>query len=377
MRQGGVRTNRIRVKIASGNGTPHATLVGTAPRRRPVRADRPRVVTAVAAPAAATGLASLIWSNRPAGATSVFLLAVLAAAVAGGMWSGVIAAVLSFLSLNFFFIPPKHTLAVRHPADLAALLVFLLVAVGAGLLVGRVVVERDRARRRAAESEHLRAFTSSLASGRPLGDVLPGLATDLETLLGLESCEIVLELPDGTVATATAPAGEADVTLPIGPDDAPFGHLTARRPRGEPQLTSGEQALLGAFRDQLELAAGRVRTEAEARRARLDADASSLRAALFSAVTHDLRTPLASITASVTGLLDSWDAMDAGQRRELLETIDEESRRLNRLVGNLLDLARMRAGALAPSPELAGVDEIVQAVSPASGRCWSRSGFER
>jgi two-component system sensor histidine kinase KdpD len=320
------------------------------------------VVTAVATPAVATGLASLIWSNRPAGATSVFLLAVLGAAVVGGVWSGVIAAVLSFLSLNFFFIPPTHTLAVRHPADLAALLVFLLVAVGAGLLVGRVVTERDRARRRAAESEHLRAFTSSLASGRPLGDVLPRLASDLRTLLALAACEIVLDLPDGQVATGDAQAGDGDVTLPIGPEDAPFGRLTARRGPGEPPLTPAERALLGAFRDQLELAAGRVRTEAEARRARLDADASSLRAALFSAVTHDLRTPLASITASVTGLLDSWDALDADQRRELLVTIDEEASRLNRLVGNLLDLARMRAGALAPSPEPAGVDEVVQAV---------------
>jgi two-component system sensor histidine kinase KdpD len=320
------------------------------------------VVTAVATPAVATGLASLIWSNRPAGATSVFLLAVLGAAVVGGVWSGVIAAVLSFLSLNFFFIPPTHTLAVRHPADLAALLVFLLVAVGAGLLVGRVVTERDRARRRAAESEHLRAFTSSLASGRPLGDVLPRLASDLRTLLALAACAIVLDLPDGQVATGDAQAGDGDVTLPIGPEDAPFGRLTARRGPGEPPLTPAERALLGAFRDQLELAAGRVRTEAEARRARLDADASSLRAALFSAVTHDLRTPLASITASVTGLLDSWDALDADQRRELLVTIDEEASRLNRLVGNLLDLARMRAGALAPSPEPAGVDEVVQAV---------------
>ncbi|HXJ64647.1 MAG TPA: ATP-binding protein, partial [Actinomycetota bacterium] len=77
---------------------------------------------------------------------------------------------------------------------------------------------------------------------------------------------------------------------------------------------------------------------------------------------HDLRTPLASITASATGLLDSWEALDPNQRRELLVTIDEEAGRLNRLVGNLLDLARMRAGALTPSPEPAGVDEVVEAV---------------
>ncbi len=109
----------------------------------------------------------------------------------------------------------------------------------------------------------------------------------------------------------------------------------------------------------------RARAEArehEAREARQDAEVNSTRAALFSSVTHDLRTPLASITASVTGLLASDANFSDADRRELLATIRQEADRLNRMVGNLLDLSRMRAGAFTPSLLLAGIDEVVSAV---------------
>jgi two-component system sensor histidine kinase KdpD len=99
-----------------------------------------------------------------------------------------------------------------------------------------------------------------------------------------------------------------------------------------------------------------------AQTATLDADRSKMQAALLSSVTHDLRTPLSSITASVTGLLDDDASFDESARRELLETIRQEAVRLNRLVGNLLDLSRLRAGALTPSRRPAAVDEIVEGV---------------
>ena len=105
------------------------------------------------------------------------------------------------------------------------------------------------------------------------------------------------------------------------------------------------------------------RREAEARAARQEAEVNRARAALFSSVTHDLRTPLASITASVTGLLADDENYSSTDRRELLGTIHHEAERLNRLVGNLLDLSRMRAGALVPSKTMAGIDEVVGAVA--------------
>ncbi len=102
--------------------------------------------------------------------------------------------------------------------------------------------------------------------------------------------------------------------------------------------------------------------ESEAKEARLDAETNRSRAALFSSVTHDLRTPLASITASVTGLQSAEDNLTAEDRRELLGTIRQEAERLNRMVGNILDLSRLRAGVFVPSLSLAGIDEVVSSV---------------
>jgi two-component system sensor histidine kinase KdpD len=99
-----------------------------------------------------------------------------------------------------------------------------------------------------------------------------------------------------------------------------------------------------------------------ARDAQVDAERSGLQAALFSSVTHDLRTPLAAITASVTGLQDPGARLEEKDRRELLETIRQEAHRLNRLVGNLMDLSRLRAGALVPSKRPTPIDEVIEGV---------------
>jgi len=102
--------------------------------------------------------------------------------------------------------------------------------------------------------------------------------------------------------------------------------------------------------------------DAKVRHAQLEAETNQLRAAMFSSVTHDLRTPLASIMAGVTSLLDESAVHDRSQEHELLLTIREETDRLNRLVGNIMDLAKVRAGALIPSREPTAIDEIVVAV---------------
>jgi two-component system sensor histidine kinase KdpD len=113
---------------------------------------------------------------------------------------------------------------------------------------------------------------------------------------------------------------------------------------------------------QTALAIDGIQLASEAQRARVDSETNRSRAALFSSVTHDLRTPLASITASVTSLLDDDAQVGADAQRELLETIRQEAGRLNRLVGNLMDLSRIRAGALTPSKVSVAVDEVVEGV---------------
>jgi two-component system sensor histidine kinase KdpD len=127
-------------------------------------------------------------------------------------------------------------------------------------------------------------------------------------------------------------------------------------------MSGDERALLDAFARQAAVALERDRLASRMREAQLDAETNQLRAALFSSVTHDLRTPLASIKAGVTSLLDTGATHDAGQQHELLTTVLEETDRLNRLVGNIMDLARIRAGGLVPSPDVVAMDEVVASV---------------
>ena len=127
-------------------------------------------------------------------------------------------------------------------------------------------------------------------------------------------------------------------------------------------IGDAERRVLETFAGQLALALERARLGAEAAAARLEAEASRIRAALFSSVTHDLRTPLASIKASASSLLEEGVPFSDDQRRELLQTILEESERLNRLVANLMDLSRLRAGALTPVLDSVPVEDLVSSV---------------
>jgi two-component system sensor histidine kinase KdpD len=189
------------------------------------------------------------------------------------------------------------------------------------------------------------------------------LAGSLRRLYGLRGCEIVVLDRDQRVVER-ASSGVVDgevVTVPLTADGSSVGRIEmAGAPAGS--LGSTEQAVLETFAGQLAMAIERARLGQEAAGARLDADASRTRAALFSSVTHDLRTPLASITASASSLLDEGVPFSGEQRQELLRTILEESERLNRLVGNLMDLSRLRSGALLPSRDAIPVDELISSV---------------
>src|SRR5207249_5285656 len=143
---------------------------------------------------------------------------------------------------------------------------------------------------------------------------------------------------------------------------AELGTLVAVRRAGLEAPQDDDRALLDACAKQVALAVERTRLDKQVEGARLEAETNQLRAAMFSSVTHDLRTPLASIKAGVTSLLDVSATHDKGQQQELLTTILEETDRLNRLVGNILDLAKIRAGALIPKRVPTAVDEVAEAV---------------
>jgi two-component system sensor histidine kinase KdpD len=199
-----------------------------------------------------------------------------------------------------------------------------------------------------------------------LPQVLQELASATLELFDLARADVRAEV-DGVPLEVTAshpgsPEDGQSAVVPLLAAGRSFGSLIAVRRAGAGPYGDAERELLRAFAAQAALALERARLDADARRAGFDAETSRLRASLFSSVTHDLRTPLASIKAGVTSLLDEDVAYDDVQRRELLRTILEETDRLNRLVGNILHLARVRAGGLSLAKELTPIDDVIEAV---------------
>jgi two-component system, OmpR family, sensor histidine kinase KdpD len=322
-----------------------------------------------------TGVALLVHPSPALGVVAIYLLGVVGAAAIGRAVAGVVASLLSFLSLNYFFTAPRYTLRVARADDVVSLGVFLVVAVIVGGLVSRAVAERARAARNEREARLLSYFATKVMSGEPLGRVLVDFAGSLLEAFRLARCEIHARAGDDTFDASRARSGAEDgpsVSVPIRAAGTDVGVLTAVRAAGQPELDDDERRLLVEAAKQVAIALERALLDAQIARARVDAETNRARAALFSSVTHDLRTPLASIKAAVTTLLqegpgeppgaDSQVALDDEQRRDLLQTVLEETDRLNRLLGNLLELAKVRAGALVPAKQPTALDEVVESV---------------
>jgi two-component system, OmpR family, sensor histidine kinase KdpD len=320
------------------------------------------VVAAVAPPGLVTVLA-LVPDVSTATAALAYVLAVVAGAMIGGLLGGLGASALSFLALNFFFTEPFHTFRVDKAEDLVALGVFLLVSLAVGTLLSRTLAERSRAERREREAWLQHRVGSRLLAGEPAEDALADFARSLVDFLGVAGCEVRTEL------------GHAGAGLPEGRDPKSktevFAMASRRRPVGQVAVILGqsradlgeeERRVVQALANQLALAQEGIRLASEAQEARFEGEKDRLRAALFSSVTHDLRTPLASIRTSVTGLLDREALFRPEQQRELLETIRHEEERLSRLVGNLLYLSRIRAGAVEPEKTPTDLGDLVEAV---------------
>jgi two-component system sensor histidine kinase KdpD len=322
-------------------------------------------VVSVLAPAAALGVGLVVQPERELGALSLFLLAVVAAAVIGGIWAGVGSSVLGFLALNWFFTEPLHTLRVDDRDDVVAIVTFLVVALVVGSVVARAVEESVRASRREREARLLNLFATKALSGRPLDQVLNDLATALIDALRLSTCAIDARVGSRPIAIRHSAPGHAPgptTAIAIASGDETYGTLTAARPAEGEEPSPEDVRLLESAARQIAVILDREALDERARAARTDAEESRARAALFASVTHDLRTPLASIKASVTTLLQEELELVPEQRLELLRTVVEETDRLNRLIGNILELARVRAGALVPAKVPTALDEVVESV---------------
>jgi two-component system sensor histidine kinase KdpD len=345
----------------------HVISQDPAPPYHPLRSKRRgdlstrRRVGATLIGAAALALLTLLIDtfDRELALASVVLLyvtAVVVIAAAGGLWPAIAAAVASSLLINWFFTPPIHTWTIAESEDVVGLVVFLVVAAIVSLLVGREARQRADAQRGRAEAEALARLAARLAAE---DDPLPGLVENLRATFGLDSVAVLRRVEGDEGWTREAAAGADPPDRPEqGTDLVELGRETVLVLRGPP-MPAESVRVLQAFGAQLTVAIrGRALARDAAEAASL-AEVDALRTAILAGVSHDLRTPLASIKASVSSLRDHEVAWSAKDTAEFLETIESETDRLTNLVENLLDMSRLQTGALKLVLRIVGLDEVV------------------
>jgi two-component system sensor histidine kinase KdpD len=321
----------------------------------------------------------------------VFLTAVIAVAVRYGLWPSLIGCVLSVLAYNFFFFPPLYTLTVAEPTNVAALFFFLIVAVITSHLASRARAEAVAARNQAITTEALYNFSRTIAGVVTLDDLLWATGYQVASMLALD---VVILLPDANgelrVRAGCPPEDRVDVTdaaaarrawdndhpagrdtdavigvgrlfMPLRTSSGRVGVVGVSRAEAGSVLTPDETRLLSALLDQAAVAIERMRLASERDEARLAAETERLRSALLTSLSHDLKTPLASITGAVTSLRQYGELYDAAARDELASTIQDEAERLSRFVANLLDMARLEAGGIEFHREPVDLDEVIGA----------------
>jgi len=293
-----------------------------------------------------------------------FLVAVIAVALVGGFLPAVAEAIAASLLLNYYFTPPLYKFTIAEANNALALGVFVAVGLVVSWIVDMTARRSKQAARANAESELLVTTAGSILRGQGALDALLERAREA---FGMRSASL-LERQDQQVTAGRGPSAEWRVAACSGdapvsrPDDAdvdiPVSETLTLALAGRP-LPAGDRRVLGAFAAYAAVALEQQRLAAEAEAAKPIAAADRMRTALLAAVSHDLRSPLASAKAAVTSLRAPdmyWDEADTA---ELLATADESLDRLTRLVGNLLDMSRLQAGALSLFPRPAGLDEIV------------------
>jgi two-component system sensor histidine kinase KdpD len=317
----------------------------------------------------------------------LYMLAVVFSALRWGRWPALVSAVLSALLFDYFFVPPYRSVAVT---DIwYSITLFSLLAVGflVSILTASAREEARLARKREAHTAALYAFTESLADAgsleqiveaigqhirdtfqRPLVLLLPergGLAarflSDAFILDEGEKTAAAWVFQNGQAARAASdmfPAIQA-YYLPMRNWRGTVGVLGLHSQGLTESLPADQQQLLGSFVNQAALAITRAQLATEARRAELLQETDKLQKALLNSISHDLRTPLASVTGTLNSLLEDAPLLDVSTQRELLETARDEAKRLDRLVRNLLDMSRLESDAVRVRTELCDVQDVV------------------
>ncbi len=272
-----------------------------------------------------------------------YQLLVVLVALVGGIWPAVFAAVMSGLTLNFFFVMPLYTVTIADPRNAWALGLYVVIAVLVSVVVDRAARAARAATRSAAESELLATVAGSVLRGE---SAIPAMVSRTRESLNLSGVRLV-DASGEVLATDGEPTRDGRVeTLPVGrPGATPRATLELH---GK-SLDASDRRLLEAITAQLSAALEHTDLSATAREAGALAETDQVRSALLSAVSHDLRRPLAAAVAAIGGLRGAGSNMSPDDRQELLETADESLATLSKLVTDLLDVSRVEAGVLAIS----------------------------
>jgi two-component system sensor histidine kinase KdpD len=329
-------------------------------------------------------------SLTPVSEAFAFLALVVAAAWVGGLGAGIVASILGFAAFNFFFIPPYNTFVIDRPEHIVVLFVLLGISIVISTLLATARDRAEAAEARKRELQALQDLSSELVGMVPGKDAYQRALSRLMASLGFT--EGSLMLTDGDVAGALKEEvclGAEPGTMTIqtnaardrrSPERIP---LTVGRNRlgilllqgDRPPLTPGESRVLRAFSDQLALVLERDRLLRVAAKAETYRSTEKLRRALLTAVSHDLRSPLSAIKASVTDLLDRDTPLNASYQHEALESIDQEVDRLNALIANLLDMSRIETGMLRAHIQTFDVEESITPCVDRARRRWPDATF--
>ena len=346
--------------------------------------------------AVALSFFALNWLPPPA-LSMFFLAAVLLCANRFGTGSAIVAALLSFFAYNFFFIAPIHTLTIASPHELLALTVFLLVAVITGSLSGRVREQSDAAGRRIFQTQMLFDFSRKLSGTATIDDVLWAVASQTASAIKGETIVLLAENGELQIKAAFPPedsVGASEWTAArwalnhreaagLGTTTLPNAHFNFRpliTPRGvvgviglrpgAAGLSAEDERVVEALTDQTTVAIERTLLAGDAAKAEAMAESERLRSALLSSISHDLRTPLATILGSVTSLRSLGGQMPKESQTELLSAIEEETRRLSQFVTNLLDMTRLEAPNLEIKRDWVDLADIIRAAVTRGQMAW-------
>jgi two-component system sensor histidine kinase KdpD len=338
--------------------------------------------------AVAGGVAELVDRYaQSANLAMVFMLSVLVSGLAFGLWPAVTAAASAALIYNFFFLEPRLTFYIGHPSDVFTFAVFFAVAMTTGWLTGRIRDQTRAVSRRASAISAVLAATRRLSSAARAGDAAVVLAEQLAA--ATSAAAVVLTPRDGDIAIAAAspaldalspgdmaaarwawekgePAGSGTGTLPNAAWT--FRPLQGVRSRAgvvgvEPKAVASEdgERFVAALLDQGAVALERAEFAADAADAEALRRSDRLRSALFNSISHDLRTPLSTVLGSATTLIDFGKTLAPKVRDDLLLSIREEAERLNRYVGDLLDMTRLEGGGLSTRREWVDIRDVLRA----------------